>query len=343
MTTPANDITRRKGDHIRLCLDDNSQSHLPLFADVPLPYCALPDCNLDEVSTTVTLFGKTLSQPLIISSMTGGTEHGTTINTNLARAAEATQVALGVGSQRIALEKEEAVATFKAIRQHAPTAFIFANMGAVQLNYGYTIDHYRRVVDMIGADALYLHLNPLQEAIQPGGDTRYKGLANKMTNLIKQIDVPVFIKEVGHGIDTHTAQTLLAAGAAGIDVAGVGGTSYAWVEAQRAHNDSFGEWFKEFGLSTEQAIRDIAAIKGQGLVIASGGIRTPILGYKAHLVGADLYASTQPFLSAALVSTEAVIAAIEQWQQALQIAMFTTNTPKWEYNKANVYKGANNV
>jgi isopentenyl-diphosphate delta-isomerase len=329
MTHTQDDITARKGDHIRLCLDEGSQSHFPQFTEVEIPYCAMPDSNLTEVNTEIELFGKHLNQPLIISSMTGGTEHGIKINTNLAIAAEATKVALGVGSQRIALEKKEAVATFKLIRKHAPTAFIFANMGAVQLNYGYDIDHYRRVVDMIRADALYLHLNPLQEAIQPGGDTNYKGLAHKIAALIKAIDVPVFIKEVGHGIDTTTAHTLYAAGAAGIDVAGVGGTSYAWVEAQRAHNNHFADWFKAFGITTEQAIRSITPIKGNGILVASGGIRSPIEAYKAHLLGADMYAATQPFLQAALTSAESVVGAVEEWQRALQIAMFTTNTSKW--------------
>lgn len=284
---------------------------------------------MSDVSTQIELLGKKLSQPLIISSMTGGTEHGVKINANLAIAAESEQVALGVGSQRIALEKPEAIKTFKLVRTHAPSALIFANMGAIQLNYGLGIDDYRRVVDMVEADALYLHLNPLQEAIQPGGDTNYAGLLEKIADLINKIGVPVFIKEVGHGIDVQTAKDLLAVGAAGIDVAGVGGTSYAWVEAQRAHNVEFGDWFKDFGVPTEQAVRDIAPHKGKAVLVASGGIRNPIQGYKAHLVGADFYASTRPFLQAALKSDEAVIEAIRQWQQALQIALFATGHPSW--------------
>jgi isopentenyl-diphosphate Delta-isomerase len=330
MPSPADDdISARKGDHIRLCLDDASQVDALPFDSITLPYRALPECDLVEVQTGVQLLGKKLTQPLIISSMTGGTEHGVQINTNLARAVESEQVALGVGSQRIGLEKAEAVKSFRLIRANAPTACIFANMGAVQLNYGYGIDHYRRVVDMVQADALYLHINPLQEAIQPHGDTNYAGLTAKIVKLIQAIDVPVFIKEVGHGIDTETAQTLLAAGAAGIDVAGVGGTSYAWVEAQRAHNDDFAAWFKGAGIPTEQAIRDIAPIKGDGLLIASGGIRNPVQGYKAHLLGADLYASTRPFLQAALTSSEAVVQAIRQWQRGLQIALFVTGKTTW--------------
>lgn len=327
MTKP-DDIITRKGDHIRLCLDDNSQSLTEPFAAYQIQYRALPECNLSDVSTQATLLGKKLNQPLVISSMTGGTEHGITINTNLAKAAEQEKVALGVGSQRIALEKPEALKTFAVIRQHAPTAFVFANMGAVQLNYGYNVDHFRKVVDMIAADALYLHINALQEALQPGGDTNYAGLTSKIKQLVKSIGVPVFVKEVGHGIDADTAKALLDAGAAGIDVAGVGGTSYAWVEAQRANNEDYANWFKELGVPTDQAVQAIAPLKKDKLLIASGGIRNPVQGYKALLLGADLYASTRPFLQAAMQSSEAVSAELQKWQNGLQIAMFTSGRTK---------------
>jgi len=323
------EISSRKGEHIKLCLDSESQGKESLFPGVNLPYAALPEINLDDVSTAVNLFGSELSQPLIISSMTGGTEHGNKINTNLAIAAQASQVALGVGSQRIGLENPEAAKSFEVFRRHAPSAFILANMGAIQLNNGYGVDHYRKVIEMVQADAIYLHINPLQEALQPGGDSNYAGLLSKITDLVKRLDVPVFIKEVGHGIDLKTAQALIDAGVAGIDVAGVGGTSYAWVEAKRANNNDFAEWFKDLGITTEQSIRAIAPIKGSAKLVASGGIRSPIEGYKAHLIGADLYASTRPFLQAALVSSDAVNDVIENWQRGLRVAMFATGTASW--------------
>lgn len=312
-----------------MCLNDESQSTYDLFHDVEIPYRALPEINLTDVSTEVRLGKKLLSQPLIISSMTGGTQHGVTINTNLAKAAEAEQVALGVGSQRIALEKPEARKTFAVIRQHAPTAFIFANVGAVQLNYGYGVKELMEMVAMVGADALYLHLNPLQEAIQPGGDTNYKDLSKKIAAVIKKIKVPVFVKEVGHGLDVRSAKHLVQAGVAGLDVAGVGGTSYAWVEANRAYNDDFATWFKELGIRTDQAIAQLAPIKKQATLVASGGIRNPVQGYKVHLLGADLYASTRPFLQASLESSEAVQAELRKWQQGLQITMFTAGQKNW--------------
>jgi isopentenyl-diphosphate delta-isomerase len=327
----ADDMTSRKGEHIKWCLDENSQSNSEPFAMVQLPYHALPDIDMAEVSTDFTLFGKKLSQPLIISSMTGGTEHGNTINTNLAKAAEACQVALGVGSQRIGLEKPEALETFKLIRKHAPTTFIIANMGAVQLNYGHKPADYQKVVDMVEANALYLHINPLQEAIQPGGDTNFKALLPKIAEVVRAVKVPVLVKEVGHGIDEETAKSLLQIGVQGIDVAGVGGTSYAWVEGKRARNEDYAEWFKQVGVSTEDAVRSIAPLiqNDMAVLIASGGVRNPIQGHKAHLLGADMFASTQPFLSAAMESDEAVIAALQKWQKALQISLFVAGQKTW--------------
>lgn len=312
-----------------MCLNDQSQGEIDLFADVEIPYKALPEINLDDVSTEITLHGKTLRQPLVISSMTGGTQHAVTINTNLAKAAETEQVALGVGSQRIALEKPEARASFELVRKHAPTAFIFANIGAVQLNYGYGLKELEQMVKMIRADALYLHLNPLQEAVQPGGDTHNKGLAKKIAAVVNKLSVPVYVKEVGHGLDVESAKRLLAAGVAGLDVAGVGGTSYAWVEANRAHNDDFANWFKELGVRTDTAVAQLAPLKKSATLIASGGIRNPVQGYKAHLLGADLYASTRPFLQASLESSEAVITKLQKWQRGLQITMFSAGQKRW--------------
>lgn len=323
------DMMRRKGEHIKWCLDEGSQSNEEPFASVTLPYKALPEQDMDKVSTATKLFGKTLRQPLIISSMTGGTEHGNTINKNLAIAAEACGVALGVGSQRIGLEKNEARKTFDLIRKHAPNALVIANMGAVQLNYGHTAKDYQAVVDMVAADALYLHVNPLQEAIQPGGDTDFSDLISKIADVVKMVNVPVIVKEVGHGIDVETAKKLIEIGAAGIDVAGVSGTSYAWVEGKRARNDDFAKWFKRVGVTTEDAVREIAKIKKDTILIASGGVRNPIQGHKAHLLGADLYASTQPFLSASMRSADAVIEELEKWQKALQISLFVSGQKKW--------------
>jgi len=326
------DIQTRKGDHIRLCLDPGSQAESSIFDKYTLPYSALPEMSLNDVDTSFALFGKKLQTPLIIASMTGGSEHGRTINTNLAIAAEECGIAMGVGSQRIGLEKQDAKDTFELVRRHAPNAFIIANMGAVQLNYGHDIDSYRQVVDMVQADALYLHLNPLQEALQPGGDTDFRNLLAKIEKLVNSINVPVFVKEVGHGISTQVAKNLFEVGVKVIDVAGVGGTSYAWVEAQRSKNDDFAEWFKEFGITTDQSIIQSSQARQNSdqLVIASGGIRSPIDGLKCRALGADLFSAATPFLKPAMKSPEATIDTIKNWQNGLRIAMFACAANNWD-------------
>ncbi len=327
------DIADRKQKHLDLCLDPLSQGDGDLFGSYALPYKALPELALADVQTATTLFGKTVSQPLIIASMTGGVAHARTINQYLAEAAEALQVAMGVGSQRIALEKEEAKETFAIARKYAPTAVLFANMGAVQLNYGKGIEDYQRVVDMIQADGLYLHLNPLQEAIQPEGDTDFRGLLAKIEALVKKISVPVIVKEVGHGIDVVSAQRLIDVGVTGVDCAGVGGTSWAWVEAKRAANPDFEAWFKSFGYPTDRLLAAYQDLKGDFVKIVSGGVRTPVQALKARALGADFYSFAQPLLTPALQSPEAVKEYLELWRHGLQIALFACGCRSWEEAK----------
>lgn len=329
------DIEVRKSDHIRLCLDPSSQASMSAFSRYALPYIALPEMSLDEVDTSYVLCGKTLSMPLIIASMTGGSEHGRTINTNLAKAAEACEVAMGIGSQRIGLEKLDAQDTFKLVRKYAPNACVIANMGAVQLNYGHSVESYRAIIDMVQADALYLHLNPLQEALQPGGDTNFSKLLGRIEQLVQELPVPVFVKEVGHGITGTVAKMLFTAGVQAVDVAGVGGTSYAWVEAERAKNDLFAQWFKEFGVPTDRAILETigSKIDKSQLIIASGGVRSPIDGLKSRALGADVFSAAVPFLNPAMRSAEATIEVVQNWQQGLTIALFATGVKNWSAAK----------
>jgi isopentenyl-diphosphate Delta-isomerase len=265
--------------------------------------------------------------------MTGGTAHAQTINTNIAIAAEKTGVAMGVGSQRIALELDDARESFALVRDHAPTAVVFANLGAVQLNYGRGVEDVRRIIDMVQADGLYLHLNPLQEALQPEGDTNFAGLLDKIGLLIKEIDVPVFVKEVGHGIDMRSAQALIDHGVAGIDCAGVGGTSWAWVEAKRSENSDFQEWFKSVGIPTDLLLEQYQQLSGDVTKVVSGGVRTPIEVLKARALGADLYSMAQPFLAPALESSDAVETMINNFEQGLKIAMFVCGVKDWRSAK----------
>lgn len=328
------DIVQRKIDHVDLTLDDNSQSAVRPFSGYRLPYKALPEINLEDVNTSTKLFGKELDQPLIIASMTGGSKYSKIINTNLSKAEEACNVALGVGSQRIALEINDAKASFELVRKHAPNAVIFANMGAIQLNNQRSTKDYLEVVKMIQADALYLHINPLQEAIQGGGNTNYAGLFNKIAKLIESIDVPVFVKEVGHGIDARTAKKLYKAGVAGVDVAGLGGTSYAWIEGQRAKNGYMAKWFKYTGIPTDEAIVAAAKYKGKDqYLVASGGMRSPTMALKARALGADFYSVARSFLKKAVIGPDETIEHIQLTQRGLQVAMFSCGVSNWEEAK----------
>jgi isopentenyl-diphosphate Delta-isomerase len=323
------DITQRKKQHVELALKEESQGRLDVFADVQLPYKALPEIDANEVETGVRLMGKKLRQPLIIGAMTGGMEHGTDINASLATAAAECGVAMGVGSQRAALEKAAVKETYTVVRKCAPNIVVFANMGAVQLNYGRTMTDYKKVIEMVEADALYLHLNPMQEALQPEGDTNFKFLMSKIEVLIKNIGVPVFVKEVGSGIDVETAKRLVAMGVAGIDVAGVGGTSWTWIEGMRSGNANLTKWFADFGYRTDVLLPKLAQVKGKAMLVASGGLRNPVQGLKAHLVGADYYSAARPFLAAAIEGPSEVVKLINDWEEGLKIAMFGCGMRKW--------------
>ncbi|MRR32745.1 type 2 isopentenyl-diphosphate Delta-isomerase, partial [bacterium] len=226
-------LPNRKADHIRINLEEDVRSGLTTgFERLHFQHRALPELDLDDVNLSQNLMGKLVKSPILISSMTGGTREAEEINRVLAVAAQQTGIAMGVGSQRAAIEHPELAHTFN-IRQYAPDVLLFANIGAVQLNHGYTIDQCRRAVDMIQADALILHLNALQEALQPEGDTRFAGLTAKIEQICRQISVPVIAKEVGWGFSEPDVKLLRDAGVTAIDAAGAGGTSWSQVEKYR--------------------------------------------------------------------------------------------------------------
>ena len=310
----------RKAEHIRLALERRMQLGGRFFEGWAFEHCALPEIDFAEVDTTVEFLGKRLAAPLLISCMTGGTDTAARINENLARAAERVGVAVGVGSQRKALEDPATAATF-VVRPAAPTVPLLANLGAVQLNYGYGVDECRRAVEMIGADALVLHLNPLQEALQPEGNGNFAGLLPKMARVVRELEVPVIAKEIGCGISARTARELARIGITTIDVAGLGGTSWARIEAARSGDLDLGETFADWGIPTPDCIRELAAIPGLS-IIASGGLRDGIDAAKSLALGADLAGMAYPFLAAATESADAVEAKLRRTVQELRIAMF---------------------
>lgn len=322
----------RKADHIRICLEDRSQCQTTTTGLERYRFChwALPDLNYDEIDLTTVFLGKTLGSPLLISSMTGGTEQARQINRNLAMLAQQHGWAMGVGSQRVAVENPALMATFD-VRAIAPDILLLANLGAVQLNYRYGLAECQRLVEDLGADALILHLNPLQECIQPSGDTDFRGLLSKIESLCRQLPVPVIAKEVGNGISGPMAQQLLEAGIQAIDVAGAGGTSWAMVESERAETRlqrQLGQTFAEWGLPTADCLIGVRSLNDQVPLIASGGIRTGVEVAKAIALGADVVGLARPLLQAACESEQALVDAAELLVTELKTVMFCTNSPR---------------
>lgn len=315
----------RKADHVRINLEEPVESRLRTglerFRFLPL---ALPEIDLAEVSSATSFLGRALGSPLLISSMTGGAAGLGIINHRLAEAAQACRIAMGVGSQRAAIESADLADSFR-IRDLAPDVPLLANLGAVQLNYGYGLDQCRRAVDMIEADALILHLNALQEAVQPGGDTRWSGLLARIGAVARALPVPLIVKEVGWGISADDARRLAEAGVAAIDVAGAGGTSWSEVEKHRAESERqrrVAGAFVGWGIPTAESLRAVAAAAPGLTLIASGGLRDGLDVAKSLALGAGLAGLAGPFLRAADRSTEAVIEEIEVLDETLRVAMF---------------------
>lgn len=315
--------SQRKRDHVSINLNQDVGSGLSngfeRFAFVPE---ALPELDLEDVRCDTLLFGRHLRQPFLISSMTGGAGDLEAINVRLAEAAQACGVAMGVGSQRAAIEDPGLRASFE-VRRHAPDILLMGNVGAAQLTAGFGVDECRRAVDMIEADALIVHLNALQEAVQPEGDTRWSGVLRRIAALTPAIGVPVVAKEVGWGISGATARRLVDAGVAAIDVAGAGGTSWSQVEMHRAATPgarAVAAAFIDWGMPTADSLVQVRAAVPDTPVIASGGIRDGVEAAKAIALGAALVGLAGPLLRAAREDT--VVEAIESIGRTLRIAQF---------------------
>ncbi|GIL13597.1 MAG: isopentenyl-diphosphate delta-isomerase [Chloroflexota bacterium] len=315
----------RKADHIRINLEKDVQ--FPRLTTGLERYRflhqAVPELNLSDIDTRINIFGKTLSTPIIISSMTGGTDIAHRINQNLAAAAQKHGAAMGLGSQRAAVEDAALAYTYQ-VRNVAPDILLFANLGAVQLNYRYGPDECQRAVDMIEADALILHFNVLQEAVQPEGDTNFAGLLAKVEQVCKTLPVPVIAKEVGWGFSEQNARDLKNAGVSAIDVAGSGGTSWSEVEYHRAPNAFHARvaaCFADWGIPTADAVQ-YARAGAPGLpIFASGGLRDGIDIVKCIALGAVAGGLAGPFLKAADQSVEAVEQLIQELTAQIRIAM----------------------
>ena len=318
----------RKADHLRICLDQDVQFLRKTHGleRYRFTHCCLPELDRDQIDIDTNFLGRRLGAPLLISSMTGGTEQARLINTRLATLAQQHRLAMGVGSQRVAIENPELTPTF-AVRSLAPDILLLANLGAVQLNYGYGLEQCQRVIDALEADALILHLNPLQECVQTRGDTNFKGLLNKIEGLCAQLPVPVIAKEVGNGISAAMAQKLINVGITAIDVAGAGGTSWARVESERANDPKqrrLGNTFADWGMPTAECITTIRAIAPVIPLIASGGLRNGLEVAKAIALGADIAGLAWPFLQAASESEAALQELVEALIAEIATVLFCT-------------------
>jgi isopentenyl-diphosphate delta-isomerase len=326
-------IELRKSDHIQINLEENVQSNLSTgLENYQFVHRAVPEINLNEVDPSIFIFNKQLNAPILISSMTGGTDEAARINQNLAFAAQETRIALGVGSQRIAIENPALEWTFQ-VRSVAPDILLFANLGAIQLNYKFGADECLRAIEMIQADGLILHFNSIQEAIQEKGDTNFAGLINKIEILCKVLPVPVIAKEVGWGFSKQDIKLLMQAGVSSIDVAGSGGTSWSQVEMHRAKNEhrrKLAAAFSSWGIPTVDVINNVIEVAPLMTIIASGGLRSGIDIAKCIALGASLGGLANPFLKAASVSVDEVINLIYLIKDEITLCMFATGSKSLE-------------
>lgn len=318
-------IDQRKADHLKINLEKDVRSALTTgLENYRFIHEAMPELDLNRIDTTLSLFGKKLNSPVLVSSMTGGTEEAETINLRLAEAAQECGIAMGVGSQRAAIEHIEQARTFQ-VRRVAPDILLFANLGAVQLNYGYGIDQCRQAVEMIGADALTFHFNPLQEAVQDAGDTNFAGLAKKIEEVCNKIEVPVIAKEVGWGISERTARLLANCGVQAIDVAGAGGTSWSQVEMHRAPNKftrQLAATFVGWGIPTVESILNVKKATPGMTIFASGGLKDGLDIAKCIALGATLGGMAGQFLKAAAISAEDAVETMKLTQKQIEVTMF---------------------
>ena len=301
----AKETEKRKADHIKICLNEAAQAKeaAPGFADIQFIHRALPEVDMAKIDLSTDVFGHKFSAPLIVGAMTGGTAEATRINAAIAEAVEHLHLGMGVGSQRAAIEDPKLEKTFAVARKKAPNAFLIANIGGVQLVHGYGVKEVKKAVEMIEADAVAVHLNALHEAVQPEGQTNFKGVLAKIGEIAGAIDTPVIVKETGGGIAAEDAKKLEAAGVKAIDVGGAGGTSFAAVEYYRSEVTSMeyllGGIFWDWGIPT--AVSLVEATQTVKIpVIASGGVRTGVDMAKALALNACLTSISQPILQTAV-------------------------------------------
>ncbi len=318
-----------EGIHISLKEDVQAKNATTLLEDVILIHNALPELNFDDIDTSTTFLNHKFSAPLLIDAMTGGTKEAAKINSNLAAAAEELGIGMGVGSQRAGLNSKEMAETYAVARKKAPSAFLIANIGGAQLVEGLDVKKIKKLIDMIKANAIAIHLNPLQELIQPEGEPRFKGVLESISKISSDLGIPVVVKEVGSGISREVAVRLEVTGVSAINVAGLGGTSWAAIEYFRAkkrqmnRKAELGELFWDWGIPTAASIIEVKRTTDLP-IIASGGVRTGLDVAKCIVLGTGLAGMAHPLLSVALKSEKEVANLLKKVVQELRSTMFIT-------------------
>jgi isopentenyl-diphosphate Delta-isomerase len=338
-------IKQRKKEGIEIPLRHNVQARTnsTCFEDIKFVHNALPELDYDEIETSTNFLGHNFSAPIIIDSMTGGTPEALQINARLGKLAERYGLGMGLGSQRAGLRSEELAETYAIARKNAPNAFLIANIGAAQLAKGFSIEDTRKILKMIRANALVIHLNPLQELVQPEGEPKYRGVLKKISELASELDVPVIVKEVGSGISMEVARRLQLAGVSGINVAGAGGTSWAGIEKLRAENQKdklkvrLGELFWDWGIPTAASIIEAKRGAPKVKVVASGGIRNGLEIAKCLVLGADMCGMAYPFLRKASVSQQALFEFANMIIEELKSTMFLVGAKNIQELKGSRY------
>jgi isopentenyl-diphosphate delta-isomerase len=329
----AKETTKRKAEHIRISLNQHVQTKRTTtgFEDVHFIHRALPEIDKQKIDLSTKIFSHKFAAPIIVGAITGGTPEATKINAAIAEAVEELGLGMGVGSQRAAIEDEKLEKTFAIARKKAPNAFLIANIGGVQLAQGYGLKEVKKAIEMIDADAIAIHLNPLQEAIQPEGQTNFKGILAKISEIAEEIDKPVIAKETGAGIAAEEAKKLETAGVKGIDISGAGGTSFAAVEYYRAKglgNDvqrRLGYVFWDWGIPTAVSVAEASQTVSIP-VIASGGIRNGLDVAKALALGGSLTSLSQPVLRAAFKGVKETVRVLSLLIDELRNGMFLVGT-----------------
>jgi isopentenyl-diphosphate delta-isomerase len=330
----AEETGKRKVDHIRICLDEKAQAKRATsgFEDIQLIHRALPETDKAKINLQTTFLGKKFQAPIIVGAMTGGAEEAIKINTSIAEAVEKLGLGMGLGSQRAAIENKSLEKTYRVAREKAPHAFLIANVGGVQLVHGYGVKEVKRIVEMIDADAVAVHLNALQEAVQPEGQTNFKGVLDKIAEIAGAVDQPVIVKETGAGISAEDAKALENAGVKAIDVGGVGGTSFAAVEYYRSTPKGgvqhfLGEALWDWGIPTAVSLIEASQTVKLSL-IAAGGVRSGTDIAKALALNASLASIVQPILQTAVKGTKETEQKLQCLIEELRNVMFLTGAEK---------------